>query len=183
MGTREDEIADLKRRLAALEAEPTPATFAPAPPVRPPAPPPRPKSPPDWVFVAGALAIGVAAIGITVLIEPKDAAAPVAKAEAVCDVAAATTAYNAAQASGLIRGVDMTRGEGVVVMVSPRRWRSLDWSNQQWLAMQLDCGISGGKGHLVRLRFRVDRSGEDLAVFESWDLLRLREAQAAAKTP
>lgn len=193
MADRDEEIAELKRRLAALEAsgapapeaqsaEPAPA-FAPGPAPRGSGPRPRPqKYPPDSVFVLGGLALAGVAIAVAVLSNgPASRPAETPKApEIPCDVKAAELAYGLAQARGLIRGVDMSKGEGVVVMVGARQWRRLDWPAQQRLAMDLDCGISGGTGHLVTLRFRLDRSGEDLAVFQSWDLMRLREAEAAA---
>lgn len=168
MAERDEEIRELKARLERLEGEPGGA---------------KPKKAPlgGWKWVGLGL---LALVGIGAVVgggDPPPAPAPTeAAAPAPCDKARSSDLYEMSRRNGVIRGVDISAGEGVVVMVAPGLWRRLDFHEQQVVAAALDCAIAS-PGYLRELRFRADRSGADLYALKSYDLLKLRRDGLAGR--
>lgn len=131
-----------------------------------------------WIVPAGVVA-GLVVAGLILSRSPErgvEASPAEAAPAAACNESKANAAFTVAKARGVIRGVDMSRSEGVVVLVSPARFRALGMDGQKALAARLDCGIAGQGGHLVAMHFRQDRSGADLYGLKAVDLLELRRA-------
>lgn len=179
---RDREIADLRRRLEDLER---PKAETPPAPERPRVAAPRPKQSLRPVMLGGAgffglmifIAVMVGRAGEPPITHDEDERPP--EIAAPCNQAWAEGVFNAGQRTGLIRGTDLSRRDGLVVIVSSGMWNGLRFSEQQTLAAAIDCGISGPGKHLQAIRFRSNRSGEDLYATTAGDLLKLREAGMA----
>jgi hypothetical protein len=165
MTASDDEIAGLRKRLRELEAKKLAPTRGRAVPL------------PGWVLALGVLVMaGWPALFFLTSHQTEAPPPPASPAPSVpCDEAWAKAEYIKAQAYGIVRAADVARGEGVVVMVSPARWRAQSFRGQQTLAAAIDCAVAGNGNHLTALRFRGDRSGADLYALTGPDLLRLRE--------
>jgi DNA polymerase III delta prime subunit len=99
-------------------------------------------------------------------------------ARVTCDVQANTAVVEAARVNGLIRGMDVTAEDGVVIVVSAAAWRRMSLDQQKSMAAAVDCAIAGQK-HLREIHFRQDRDGEDLLRVYAYELLNLRSAHYA----
>lgn len=165
---RDREISELRARLAALESDKPPQSSQPVP------------APKTGNGCLPAVLISVAAVVVLALLLGQSgppSAGTEDKPLRGCDEAWANT-YTAQLVGGagrLIRGSDVSRTEGLVVLVRPGPWSRLDYAQQQTLAAAFDCAIAGTGGHLSAIRFRHERSGADLASWDAVALLRLRE--------
>lgn len=174
---REREIADLKRRLGDLERPTAASSLA-----------PRPKSGlaavPWYVWVLAGLG-GLWAISS--MSAPKDAATAQAVAEAppvddgTCEQAGSEILFAAMKQQGLIRGQEVSADVGgLLIVVDSAQWNGMQVASQQRLIAAADCGVVGPGKHLSKIVVRGSRSGSDLDVYDSGDLLKLRQ-QGLAK--
>lgn len=93
-----------------------------------------------------------------------------------CETAASSLVFASMEQQGLIRGSEVSGDVGgVLIVVRAASWNSMRVANQERLIAAADCAIAGPGKHLTKIVVRGSRSGPDIDVYDSGDLLRLRE--------
>lgn len=91
-----------------------------------------------------------------------------------CDDARAKAAAELLLRAPWMRGTDMNREDGMVLLVSWTGWNRLGLERQKQVIATMDCAIAGGNGHLREIHVRTSRRGADLDNYSAIELLDLR---------
>lgn len=167
MNDRDDEIADLRARLARLEGS-TPLPHA------------KTRPPRAWQFVVGVSA--VALVGALLLfgrdIPPPSNAGSFEASSSQCSETVSNIRVGSAVQSGSVMATEMMDG-GLVVVLSGEGAR-MSASDLAELAGAYDCGVAGRGRHLTKIMFRRSLNGATVSEFRAADLMRLREDLAGS---